>query len=291
MSGRPERRAILFLLLATLLWGGAFTAIAATVREMNAYSLLLLRHAGAAVLLFPLFARDLRRLRAVDLPVLALVGFLMVFVYHIGLNLGERTVPPGTASFIVALTPVFVAVLAHFFLKEGSGFLAGFSLALGLLGVFLLQTRPEIGAPRWWDVLLVFLAPFAASVNTILAKRLLGLYSAPLFTGTAMSLGVLLALVGGLWFPLELPRTPVGWFGLAYLTVGSSFLGYVLWFTALRVLPATFVAMGIFLVPLWASLISWLLWGEAFGPQGLLGGLLVLLSLLLGGRAYLRGSA
>ena len=98
-----------------------------------------------------------RRAAARDLPLIALCGLAGMTGYQLLLNAGERVVPAGTASLLVATAPVYASVLAVVFLGERPGrrWSAGNAVALAggaiaLVGVMLagssrrrpVRTRP-----------------------------------------------------------------------------------------------------------------------------------------------------
>ena len=55
-----------------------------------------------------------------DLPLIALCGLAGMTGYQLLLNAGERVVPAGTASLLVATAPVYASLLAVAFLGERS---------------------------------------------------------------------------------------------------------------------------------------------------------------------------
>jgi drug/metabolite transporter (DMT)-like permease len=59
-----------------------------------------------------------RRPLARDLPLIALCGLAGMTGYQLLLNAGERVVPAGTASLLVATAPVYASLLAMAFLGE-----------------------------------------------------------------------------------------------------------------------------------------------------------------------------
>ncbi len=77
-----------------------------------------------------------RRPRLRDLPLIALCGLAGMTGYQLLLNTGERVVPAGTASLLVATAPVYASVLAVLFLGEHPGrrWWAGSAVADGARG-------------------------------------------------------------------------------------------------------------------------------------------------------------
>ena len=119
MSVSINRNAYIAAGLTVILWASAFAGIRAGLESYSPASVALLRYLVASVVLLvyavytklPLPDRK-------DLPQIALIGFLGFSAYNVALNAGEVAVSAGTASFIVASAPIFMALFAVFFLGE-----------------------------------------------------------------------------------------------------------------------------------------------------------------------------
>src|ERR1700744_1828554 len=102
-----------------LLWASAFPAISVAVRGFGPAGLVVARLVVASPALGrpgPLLG--VRRPRARGLPLIALCGLAGMTGYQLLLNAGERVVPAGTASLLVATAPVYASLLAVVFLGE-----------------------------------------------------------------------------------------------------------------------------------------------------------------------------
>lgn len=282
----------LSLVFVTAVWGGAFPAIAIALESLTPYEVLIYRHLLAILCFLPWMRRAQRSLRYRDVPTFLLVGFLMVPVYHIGLNMGELRVPPAVASFIVSLTPVLTSVLAHTFLKERRNFFSMAGLLMGLAGVATMVWEGEIRKDfSFLWTLWVFIALVSSAANTILAKRLLVKYDPMSFTTLSLGFGTAISL---LLAPIIQPSftIPEGikvWTAVGFLGVVSNFLAYWLWFNALRHLEASQTVSFLYLVPLWGMLLSWVWTGEEITVWKLVGGSLVVSGVAMGTRAMNHG--
>ena len=93
-----------------LLWASAFPAITVADRGLGPAGLAVARLAvasAALALAAPLLG--VRRPRRGDLPLIALCGLAGMTGYQLLLNAGERVVPAGTASLLVATAPVYAS--------------------------------------------------------------------------------------------------------------------------------------------------------------------------------------
>ena len=104
-----------------LLWASAFPAITVAVRGLGPAGLAVARLAVAsAALALAAPWLGVRRPKLGDLPLIALCGLAGMTGYQLLLNAGERVVPAGTASLLVATAPVYASLLAVAFLGERS---------------------------------------------------------------------------------------------------------------------------------------------------------------------------
>ena len=212
--------------------------------------------------------------RIVALGLLGVPGYNLFFLH------GLKTVPTGTASLIVALNPVFTAVLARLLLKEEFGLRRTVGLGLALAGVFVViryGTDKPVDWPYLSSALVLTLAPLSWAIYTVIGRRL------PAAAG-ALDTTYALLFVGSL--PLLLLATPAlgrtllahpGALGAAlYLAVPCTLVAYAGWIWALKRLPAGEVAAFVFLNPPLANLWAWLFEGATLRTPFLLGALALL---------------
>src|SRR5204862_7885537 len=138
-----------------LLWASAFPAITVAVRGLGPAGLAVARLAVASAALAVaapwlggrgkagLGGRGkaglgVRRPRPRDLPLIALCGLAGMTGYQLLLNAGERVVPAGTASLLVATAPVYSSLLAVAFLGERSSGRRWVGSAVALAGTALI---------------------------------------------------------------------------------------------------------------------------------------------------------
>ncbi len=90
------------------------------------------------------------------------IGVLWFGIYNVALNAGERRIDAGTAAMLIQVSPILVAVLALFLLREKpTAFLAA-GIALAFSGVALIALSSSTGSNH--DVLGVVLCLLSAVV-------------------------------------------------------------------------------------------------------------------------------
>ncbi|SDF32212.1 EamA domain-containing membrane protein RarD [Pseudonocardia oroxyli] len=204
--------------------------------------------------------------------------------------LAQTRIPSGLAALLLAVVPLYIAVLRTVFGDRPSrATLVGVLVGLVGLGVLVLSGPGSGGTAgsAWWGPWLVVLAglgwasgtyattrlpvppnPFAmATVQMVTGGVLMGL--AGLLTGARLDLA---AVSGVAWW---------AWVGAALATLGG-FSGYAL---ALRGLPVSTVATYAYVNPVIAVVLGVALVGERFSLLQALGGAIVLVAVVLVVRA------
>ena len=93
-----------------------------------------------------------------------------------------------------------------------------------------------------------------------------------------MPVGALLLLP---WARFHSSPGLAGWGAFLFIGLFSTYGAYMCYLEGLRRLSATRVAVLANMEPVTAAVAAWLWWGEAFGPLGYLGAMLVLSGVLL----------
>lgn len=271
----------LVLVLTLVVWSFSFLAAARLRQDLALADALAARFLpvllGAGLLL--LARRPLRLPRAAWWRVGAM-GLLGVPVYNLAFLHGLKTVPTGTAALIVALNPVFTAVLARLVLGESFGPRRVAGLALALAGVFVViryGTDRPVDWPYLSSALVLVLAPLSWAVYTVIGRRLPAAADAFDTTYALLLVGSLpvLALAHRGLAPALLARPGALWSAL-YLAVPCTLAAYAAWIWALKRLPAGEAAAFVFLNPPLANLWAWLFEGATLKPPFVLGALVLL---------------
>jgi drug/metabolite transporter (DMT)-like permease len=162
----PARSALaarLAAFAAVVLWGISFVATKAALRELSPVTLIFTRFAlGVLVLLLILTLRRESLIPPRDTWVmLALMGFVGIFLHQM-IQVHALTLTTAVRTgWLIALTPIWSALLAAIFLGERFGRQKVLGLVLGAFGALLVITRgslsPDVHAlPSTRGDLLVF---------------------------------------------------------------------------------------------------------------------------------------
>ena len=261
------------------------------LREVAPVALVWARFAlGIPVLgLFVLARRQLRPVGGRDLGYFLLIGFLGITLHQWLQSNALVTSQATTTGWIVATTPIFIALLGYFFLREKLGKKGVAGMLIATIGVLLVVARGDpraiavgrLGAPG--DALILISAVNWAVVS-VLSRSGLKRHPAALMMFYVMLLGWLLTTA---LFGIEAgfrgigPLSTPGMAALLFLGFICSGVAYVFWFDALERLPASRVGVLLYLEPLVTVAVADVLLGETIRAGVMIGGAIILFGIWL----------
>lgn len=284
-------RARLALLAAVAIWGSTFVATKVCLEYLHPLALVGLRFGlGLPVLAGLLYGRrtPLRLERRDAAPLLAGAA---VFLFHFLIQAWALTATTATnSSWIIAVTPLVIAVAAAVFLRETLGPATIFGVIVATLGVLLLVSHGRLSPvggllnPGDW---LMLLSAHTWALYTVVTRDL-SRRRDPLLVTLLLVLPVSLVslVLGGLASP---PRL---WFSLPGDALGALlFLGILgtvanwFWQNGVARLGAAKAGIFLYLEPLVTTALAVPLLAEPFGWSTALGGALVLAGVAWAGRS------
>ena len=269
------------LVLLSVLWGGAFTLAGYAVEILPPVTVVVLRVALAAPVLWGvILCRGERMPTGTTVwGAFFLLGALNNALPFYLITWGQTRIDSGMAAVLNGATPLFGAVLAHFLTgDEKLGLRKAFGLMLGLAGVVLLVgPNLALDPSALMGQAAVLLAAFSYACSGMIGKRLGGYSALSISTGQlTMSSLILLPMT---WYAGgfdNLPPDPGLWGALMLLAVFSTALAYILYFHLIAKSGATNAMSVTLLVPVVAMILGVLLLGEAVDPLAIGAAALVL---------------
>lgn len=299
--GRERLTALAKVTFTVLAWGASFIATKVVLRDVSPVTVVWLRFAmGVAILgLAVAWRKQFTLPGRGDLAYFALLGFIGITFHQWLQSTGLLTAQASTTAWIVATTPVFMALLGWLVLKERLGWVKAGGIALAALGVLLVVSKGDwsaLSSGRFGtggDFLILVSAPNWA-VFSVVSRRGLGSHPAArmmfyvmgfgwLFTSALLFAGPGLSEIGRL--------SREGWLALGFLGIVCSGLAYIFWYDALQVVPASQVGAFLYLEPLVAVVVASLVLDEPLLLASLIGGGIILAGVWLVNRPENSGSA
>lgn len=265
-----------------LLWSGNYIVGKLVLREFPAAVLVCVRTTVAGVLMLPFYLwhawKKGRTWKIRDVPMLVLLGVFGITLNQILFVFGLSRTSVAHSALLAALTPLLVLSLAalrgleRFTLRKAAG------MAIAACGVAALNFSRSSGAGLDGDVLM-FLSATALTMFTVLGKessRIHGNITLNTFAYTGAAVLLLPATVH-VARTTPLFRLSWGaWAGIFYMAAFSSVACYLIYYYALKYLPASRVSAMSYLQPLLATVMAVPVLGEEITAPLLAGGILIL---------------
>ena len=298
----PGSRADYLLVIAAgVIFGTSFPAIKLAVGASGDVDPLLLTFLRLSIgagsgLLFLLLRRRFA-LSVFRNPYVWLLGALNTIGFDLQ-HLGQVYTTASKTALLVDVNVVFIAIFMVAVYRERMTWRKALGIALGLGGVAVLTTRLDptfLQQGEFVGDLLVFLAGVVWAVFVLDFKAMIdrgGDYLA-LSVG-ALTTTFLFSAIALPWARLSAPITGIGWVGIAWLGLVTTFPPIAIWARSIRVISPTVAAILLLTEVAIAAALSILFFGEPFGVLFAVGGLLVLAGIVvasLGDRAPRRTEA
>lgn len=269
------------LLLASVIWGMAFSAQSTAMNYIQPFTFVFLR----SIITFPLLAAAAavlkRRPGAAQEPPLEIylrrgvpMGLFLVAA-TLFQQIGLVYTTPAKSGFVTALYIVMVPILSLILFRRQPGRFVWLGVALSLIGLILLCVQSDLTVNV--GDLLTLASALMFSGQILLIDRCAGGLSAVKLS--AVQFGTCAAVAGVIMGFVETPTLSgilACWPSILYVAVFSSAIGYTLQIVGQKRTDPTLASLLMCLESVFAALGGWLLLGQALSPRELLGCALML---------------
>jgi drug/metabolite transporter (DMT)-like permease len=280
----------LLLLTAVTLWGLNFSIVKFGLSEIAPLAFPVFRFGlgGIALLIILRLREGSVGVRRGDLPLLVLVGFFGITLSQISFVFALTNTSASDTALVMATAPIVTALLASAVGLERMGRRHWIAVSIGLVGLVLVVVGGAAGVRLGSNLLgdgLALANVIVSSVSALPILPLLRRYSAHRILTYEMLIGTAILLpfaVPGLVAQNYAQVTLAGWGSLAYAVVFSGIVTNLLYFTAIGRVGPSRAAVYQYLQSFLAVLFAVILLGEHVTLLQVLGGVVVVGSIVFG---------
>ncbi|PYS99398.1 MAG: hypothetical protein DMF63_12340 [Acidobacteria bacterium] len=297
--GKTESSRKLLILIAAfaaiyVLWGSTYLAIKYAIETLPPFLMAGSRFliAGSILFVWARLSKDYETPKWEHWRTSIIVGTLLLLGGNGCVVFAEHYISSSLAALLVATEPLWIVILGWLWLKGGRpNWKVVLGLLIGFAGVWLLVSgsASSDGAPatgQWLAIIAIMFGAFSWAAGSIYGLRGSVPKSSILTSGMQMLSGsVSLLLVGairGEWSTFEPSAVSTNsWFGLSYLIVFGSLVGFTAYSWLLKNARPSMVATYAYVNPVIAVILGWLIAGESMTGQMLIGAGVVVASVML----------
>jgi drug/metabolite transporter (DMT)-like permease len=295
-------------IFAVVVWGGSFIATKVVLRDISPVTIVWLRFSMGVVILGLAVAvrKQFSPLGRNEWLYFALLGFLGITFHQWLQSNALQTSEASTTAWIVATTPVFMALLGWIALKERLGLMKIAGILLAFLGVLLVVYDGKLAAISLRSFgkpgdILILISAVNWTVFSVISRPGLKRHQATLMMFYIMALGwvftSILFFMGPIFSDSANPfvrrflagpgfgdifnLTSNGWIGTLFLGIFCSGLAYIAWYDALQALSTAQTGVFLYIEPLVAVVVAFLILGEPITLASLVGGGIIILGVWL----------
>jgi len=284
----PDSSVYLVLLVQSLFASGTHLVAKVAVRDVDPFTLTLVRSliAAVAISLLLLVRGRFPRIRREDWMLVVFLSFLAIPLNQFLFLFGIASTTPSNAALLYATTPILVVLFSRWFLGERLTRRKLIGVGLGFAGVAIVILERGVDASIQYvhGNLIIYVAVIAWGLYTVLGKRLITHYGPIDASAITLLTGTLIFLPIGILPALRFDFGAIGvwtWAQILYLGVITSVVAYLLWYYALARIEAGKVALFANLQPILTTILAVVLLGQDVTVQFVLGGMLAILGVVI----------
>lgn len=284
-------KAILKALFAVTVWGASFVATKVSLQYATPTTIVWLRFSMGVVILGLTVAlkKQFSLPHWKDWGYFALLGFLGITFHQWLQSTGLLTAQATTTAWIVATTPVFMAILGLFILRENLALYQIVGIFFATLGVLLVVTKGELSVLTTGNFgtpgdFLVLISALNWAVFSTLSRSGLQKHPATRMMFFVMGFGWLFTSI--LFFTSsgleQISSIPLdGWVAILFLGILCSGIAYIFWYDALKDLPVAQTGAFLYLEPIVTVIVASIVLSEPLLLASAIGGSTILVGVWL----------
>jgi drug/metabolite transporter (DMT)-like permease len=229
-----------------------------------------------------LFRSGWKKIDKKDILTFIILGALNIPINQYLFLVAIKITTAPNIALAYAVSPIFVFIIAHFFLKEKTTIMkfTGILIAVIGTGVLLAEQGFDFSSDVFVGNILGGLASLAWALYTIIGKNISRKYGAVYSTSISMQIGFVMYLIMFLFLPSKIDLSQItiaNWFEIGYLGILTSGIGYALWYLVLQKIDASRISVFNNLQPLLTTFLAIIFLHQVLTLHFVLGGILILI--------------
>lgn len=276
---RSKRTLVIALIVTVVAWASAFVVIRGVGTHFGGGELALGRLlVGTVLLSLLLIGRRWVRPTVREWLLIVLYGVAWFGGYNVTLNIAEHTLDAGTASMVVNIGPILIALGAGLFLGEGVPKWLVIGAGVSFVGVVLIGlSSGGAGAKNGIGIMWGLIAAVVYTVGVLCQKHLLRRLPTTQLTWMGCAVGAVACLpfAGGLIAQVSVaPMSAI--LGVLYLGAVPTSLAFSTWGYALTKMPAGQLGVTTYVVPALVVVLGFVAFREIPTFVAIVGGVICL---------------
>lgn len=292
----PNRNTILMIAAFAavyLIWGSTYLAMKYAIETLPSFLMAGTRFlvAGSILFIWARLSPDYQKPKLVHWRTSFIVGALLLLGGNGGVVIAQHYLPSSITALLIATEPFWI-VLISWLLMGGSrpNLKVILGILIGFVGVSLLIGGRGLafgsGDGQILGVGLIILSTLAWALGSLYGLRASAPKSAILAAGMQMlsggSLLILLGIFTGEWQTFNIIKVSANsWFALSYLIIFGSIIGFTAYSWLLKNVEPSLASTYAYVNPVVAVFLGWLIAGESFTGQMIIGAIIIVSSVVL----------
>ncbi|MFA5833269.1 MAG: DMT family transporter [Bacteroidota bacterium] len=278
----------IIILFQQLLAAGTHLIAKTVTQEVHPVVLTFLRNVISLFAMLVMFlAREKRiKVEKKDIRHLLWLSFLAVPMNQFLYLYGIKFTLASNGALLYATTPALVLILSYFVLQERltQKKILGVIVAFAGISIVMFEKGIDFSSDYFYGNVMIFFAVISWAMFAINGKQLVKKYGAFHITALSMIGGAIMFLpIGIVYFAsTDVPTITIGnWWGILYLSLGTSVVSYILWFYTLARMDTTKVAVFANAQPILTTLLAVLILNQPVTIAFLVGGTITIVGVVL----------
>ena len=256
---------IILLVTLAAIWGSSFVFMRISVEAFGAIALNAVRISVAALFLLGFLLQKKRRVEFIkNWRILLIIGLVNSALPFCLLAYSSLTLSGGTVSILNAITPIFTAWIAHFWLKDTLNRQQMLGLFISISGMcYLVWDKVDWSLASWLPILAGIVASLSYGFASNATKKYLKEISTMTSSAGSLFFSAIFVVTIALFFlPSTQHITSHEWSSAIMLGILCTGIAFMIYFRLVKSIGPARTASVTFLIPIFAFIWGYLFLGE-----------------------------